>query len=184
MDNSKTILAKNIRYYMEKNQKTRAALCEALDIKYTTLSDWVNGKTYPRIDKLERLAAYFGIEKSALLEDREHLPPDAIPYTPRQTRPIPIVGVVNCGVPLLAEENIEGYKEKLINNHGISLVADVPYKDKSNVEHIHGTIEIPIKENLQRKLCLISKKDAVFSDNTKKFIKILKDHIAYMLYEN
>ena len=111
MDNSKTILAKNIRYYMEKNQKTRAALCEALDIKYTTLSDWVNGKTYPRIDKLERLAAYFGIEKSALLEDREHLPPDAIPYTPRQTRPIPIVGVVNCGVPLLAEENIEGYIE-------------------------------------------------------------------------
>ena len=59
MDSSKTILAKNIRYYMEKNQKTRAALCEALDIKYTTLSDWVNGKTYPRIDKLERLAAYF-----------------------------------------------------------------------------------------------------------------------------
>ena len=47
MDNSKTILAKNIRYYMEKNQKTRAALCEALDIKYTTLSDWVNGKPIP-----------------------------------------------------------------------------------------------------------------------------------------
>ena len=111
MDNSKTILAKNIRYLMEQKQKTRTELCEALDIKYTTLSDWVNGKTYPRIDKLERLAAYFGIEKSALLEDREHLPPDAIPYTPRQTRPIPIVGVVNCGVPLLAEENIEGYIE-------------------------------------------------------------------------
>ena len=73
MDNSKTILAKNIRYYMEKNQKTRAALCEALDIKYTTLSDWVNGKTYPRIDKIERMAAYFGVEKSALLEDRNHL---------------------------------------------------------------------------------------------------------------
>ena len=69
MDNSKTILAKNIRYYMEKNQKTRTELCEALGVKYTTLSDWVNGKTYPRIDKLERLAAYFGIEKSALLED-------------------------------------------------------------------------------------------------------------------
>ena len=47
MDNSKTILAKNIRYLMEQKQKTRTELCEALGVKYTTLSDWVNGKTYP-----------------------------------------------------------------------------------------------------------------------------------------
>lgn len=79
MDNSKTILAKNIRYLMEQKQKTRTELCEALGVKYTTLSDWVNGKTYPRIDKIERMAAYFGVEKSALLEDRNHLPQDAIP---------------------------------------------------------------------------------------------------------
>ena len=72
MDNSKTILAKNIRYLMEQKQKTRTELCEALGVKYTTLSDWVNGKTYPRIDKIERMAAYFGVEKSALLEDRRH----------------------------------------------------------------------------------------------------------------
>lgn len=111
MDSSKSILAKNIRDYMEKNQKTRTELCRALGVKYTTFSDWVNGKTYPRIDKLERLAAYFGIEPSALLEEPERLPQDAIPYTPRQTKPIPIVGVVNCGIPLLAEENIEGYIE-------------------------------------------------------------------------
>ena len=91
MDNSKTILAKNIRYLMEQKQKTRTELCEALGVKYTTLSDWVNGKTYPRIDKIERMAAYFGVEKSALLEDRNHLPQDAIPYTPRPTKPIPIV---------------------------------------------------------------------------------------------
>ena len=96
---------------------------------------------------------------------------DALPHNPGA-----------CQIRILKHQEV--YKEKLINNHGISLVADVPYKDKSNVEHIHGTIEIPIKENLQRKLCLISNKDAVFSDNTKKFIKILKDHIAYMLYEN
>lgn len=62
MDNSKTILAKNIRYLMEQKQKTRTELCEALGVKYTTLSDWVNGKTYPRIDKIERMAAYFGVE--------------------------------------------------------------------------------------------------------------------------
>lgn len=109
--NSKAILAKNIRHYMELNHKTRNELCEALGVKYTTLTDWVNGKTYPRIDKIELMAEYFGIEKSDLLEDRPKLPPDAIPYIPSPTISIPIVGAVNCGMPLLAEDNIEGYHE-------------------------------------------------------------------------
>lgn len=55
------------------------------------------------------------------------MPPDAIPYTPRQTRPIPIVGVVNCGVPLLAEENIEGYIE-------------TPLEDLNSGEDIFGCV--------------------------------------------
>lgn len=86
-------------------------MCEALGVKYTTLTDWVNGKTYPRIDKIELMANYFGIKKSDLVEDRVKLPPDAIPFVPRPTISIPIVGVVNCGMPLLAEDNIEGYHE-------------------------------------------------------------------------
>ena len=109
--NSKSILAKNIRHYMELNNKSRNDMCEDLGVKYTTLTDWVNGKTYPRIDKIELMANYFGIKKSDLVEDRVKLPPDAIPFVPRPTISIPIVGVVNCGMPLLAEDNIEGYHE-------------------------------------------------------------------------
>ena len=106
---SKQILARNIRHYMEQNNRTRNEMCEALGVKYTTFTDWVNAKTYPRIDRIEQLAAYFGIEKSDLLEER--LPAGAIPYQKRPTQPIPIVGVVSCGTPLLAEDNIEGYYE-------------------------------------------------------------------------
>lgn len=109
--NNKEILAKNIRHYMEQNHKTRGEMCEALGIKYTTFADWVNAKTYPRIDRIEQMANYFGIKKSALLEEHDQLPADAIPYQERPTQPIPIVGVVSCGMPLLAEDNIEGYHE-------------------------------------------------------------------------
>ena len=114
--NSKTILAKNIRHYMELNSKTRNDMCEALGVKYTTFTDWVNGKTYPRIERIEQIADYFGIGKSDLLEDHSRLPADAIPYRKRPTQPIPIVGAVSCGVPLLAEDNIEGYIETPIDD--------------------------------------------------------------------
>ena len=66
---NKAIMAKNIQYYMDKNQKSRQDICDALGIKYTTLSDWVKGKSYPRIDKIELMANYFGISKSDLVED-------------------------------------------------------------------------------------------------------------------
>lgn len=107
MKNSKDIMAKNIRHYMEQFGKSRNDMCQALGVKYTTFTDWVNGKTYPRIDRIEQMAAYFGIQKSDLVEDR--IPPDAIPYQERPTFPVPLVGIVSCGIPLLAEDNIEGY---------------------------------------------------------------------------
>ena len=109
--NSKKILAENIRHYMERNNKTRNEMCMALGVKYTTFTDRVNAKTYPRIERIEQIAACFGIETSALLEDPSRLPAGAIPYQKQPTQPIPLVGIVSCGVPLLAEDNIEGYIE-------------------------------------------------------------------------
>lgn len=65
---NKEIMAKNIRRYMEQKNVSRTDICKALDIKYTTFCDWINAKTYPRIDKIEMMANYFGIEKSDLVE--------------------------------------------------------------------------------------------------------------------
>lgn len=67
---NKQTMAQNIKYYMDKNGKSRKDMCEALGISYMTFSDWVNAKTYPRIDKIESMARYFGITKADLVEDR------------------------------------------------------------------------------------------------------------------
>lgn len=68
--NNKNIFALNLKRYMELNGKTRTDISEALGISYFTVSDWVKGKTYPRMDKVERLAEYFGILKSDLIEEK------------------------------------------------------------------------------------------------------------------
>lgn len=67
---NKTIIANNIQYYMDKTGKKRKELCMDLDIKYSTLSEWLQGKKYPRIDKIEKLADYFGVQKSDLIEEQ------------------------------------------------------------------------------------------------------------------
>ena len=67
---NKEIMSRNIKYYLQKSGKTRNDLVADLNLKYMTVSDWINGKTYPRIDKIEMLANYFGVMKSDLVEDR------------------------------------------------------------------------------------------------------------------
>lgn len=69
MDN-KNIFAANLKRYMEINGKTRRDVSEAIGVSYYTFTDWVKGKKYPRMDKVEKLAAYFGILKSDLIEEK------------------------------------------------------------------------------------------------------------------
>ena len=69
MDN-KSIFAQNLKRQMELCGKSRRDVCQALGFSYFTFSDWVNGKKYPRMDKVEKLADYFGILKSDLIEER------------------------------------------------------------------------------------------------------------------
>jgi transcriptional regulator with XRE-family HTH domain len=76
MDN-KNVFASNLKRYMEVNGRSRNDISEALGISYFTVSDWVNGKKYPRMDKVEMLANYFGVQKSDLIESKsEKIPPE------------------------------------------------------------------------------------------------------------
>mgnify|MGYP000737977494 FL=1 len=73
-DNSelnKKIFAKNLNYYMTTNNKTQSDLVTDLNLTASTVSDWANGKKYPRVDKMQLLADYFGILKSDLTEKHE-----------------------------------------------------------------------------------------------------------------
>lgn len=73
MDN-KNIFSINLKRYMREHGKSRKEVSEALGVSYYTFSDWVNGKKYPRMDKVEKLAKYFGILKSDLIEDKHQQP--------------------------------------------------------------------------------------------------------------
>ena len=69
MDN-RDVFSRNLRYQMELHNKSRQDISDALGISYFTVTSWTNGSKYPRMDKVEKLAAYFGILKSDLIEEK------------------------------------------------------------------------------------------------------------------
>lgn len=72
-EDTKKTIATNITLFMDIYSKTRKEVCQDLNIKYTTFCDWVNAKTYPRMEALEQLAYYFRVEvRDFLIETSEN----------------------------------------------------------------------------------------------------------------
>ena len=109
---NKKVISKNIRRFMSINNVDRMKLSKDLGIKYSTVSDWINEKTYPRIDKIELMANYFGVSKADLIEDLA-TPSNVVPVQKENMVAIPVIGTIACGDPILAEENIIGYRYHL-----------------------------------------------------------------------
>ena len=106
---NKQIMAKNIRYFMDLHNVNQSEVCHTLNIPMPTFSDWVNAKTYPRIDKIEMMANYFGISKADLVEERGKLPhPDLMPIKTKKWR---VLGEIACGEPIYANEDFDSYIE-------------------------------------------------------------------------
>lgn len=64
------IFARNLSRYMELCNKKQADIINDLGINKSAVSTWINGTRMPRMDKVQALADYFGINKSDLLEDK------------------------------------------------------------------------------------------------------------------
>lgn len=107
-DKQRAIFSQNLNYYMERAGKTTSDLSSDLNFPFSTVSDWVHGKKYPRMDKVQVLADYFGILKSNLTEENVcPLPGNVAVMEPMEK--IPLVGRIACGMPVFAEADIEGY---------------------------------------------------------------------------
>lgn len=68
---NKEIMATNLAYYVERSGKTQKEIAAVVGVAASTFNDWMKAKKYPRIDKIEILADYFGVLKSDLIEERK-----------------------------------------------------------------------------------------------------------------
>ena len=67
---AKKILSKNLKNLLERKGKTQTDMAKDLDLKESTVSSWINAVKYPRRDKIELLADYFGVMPSDITEDK------------------------------------------------------------------------------------------------------------------
>ena len=66
---NREIFARNLRNYVTLSGKMKKEVAAAIGVSTGHFSDWLACRSYPRLDKLQALADYFGIKKSDLTED-------------------------------------------------------------------------------------------------------------------
>lgn len=98
----KTIFSNNLKKYMNMIGVNQNDIAKITGVSQQSVSNWINRKQIPRMGIIERLADYFGILKSDLLEDKDDV---------SNGIKIPILGTVIAGIPVTAVEDIIGYEE-------------------------------------------------------------------------
>lgn len=65
------IVARNIRRLISRSGKTQKEVAKELGFNPTTFNTWCVGKILPSTGKVQYMADYFGVGKSALYEENE-----------------------------------------------------------------------------------------------------------------
>lgn len=105
---TKKIFAKNLNRILSSQGVRQYELAKYLNVSISAVSAWCSGDKMPRMDKIEKIAYFFGIPKSELLEDKyTNLPSNMEPM--RSLKQVPLVGEIACGLPILAQQNVTDY---------------------------------------------------------------------------
>lgn len=102
---SREIFAENLKFYINLRGKKQKELADDVGFPPSTVSNWVSGRKYPRVDTIELIAKALGVSKSQLIEDR------AKPANPQGKFLIPVLGRVQAGIPVEAVQDIIDYEE-------------------------------------------------------------------------
>lgn len=103
MDEYRLTFIRNVQRLMDARGLTQGELAEKIGVSKSVISSWMTGVRFPRMSGVEKLAAYFGVDKSALLESGA--------TEGNSARRIPVVGRVAAGIPIEAIQEITDWEE-------------------------------------------------------------------------
>lgn len=103
-----------IKKFRESRNMTQDELAELLDTTRQSISRYENGERKANQDLLFELASIFKVSLDDFFPVRNlYDQTNIIKVTPENMVAIPVIGTIACGDPILADENIIGYRYHL-----------------------------------------------------------------------
>ena len=112
MKNIEEIFRTNLKKYLKEQRKSQKELAEYVEVTPAIVSYYIKGTNTPRMDKIDKISKFFGIERSDLIgHNTDLLELEKNNLTLSQGIKIPVLGSVPAGIPITAVEDILDYEE-------------------------------------------------------------------------
>jgi len=128
-DIQKAIFSRNLNYFLQLNRKSQKEVADTLGISLSTFNSWCTGTKIPRMDKIQKLADYFGIKKSDLIDDKTDNQTQGY-YINEETRKIAQKIYENPALRILFDASRDAKPEDLL------YVADLIKRLKAKENHL------------------------------------------------
>ena len=144
-------------------------------ISASTFTDWKNGRSVPKADKLKKIADYFGVSLDYLMEG-------APAAAPAQERKVPIVGEIRAGSPILTNESLLGYESASVDTTDDYFFLKVQGDSMKNIGMIHGSLVLFHKQQYAEDGAVVACLVGGESATVKRFRRSQKN--VYLVPEN
>ncbi len=155
-------------------------------IPASTFSDWKNGRSVPKAEKMKRLADYFGVTLDSLLGDGDVCRQNTLGYSrTRDSIEVPIIGEIRAGSPIITNETLLGTELAEVDDAEEYFFLKICGDSMKNVGIIDGSLVLFRKQQYADEgdivACLVGGDSATVKrfSRTKKNIYLIPENENY-----
>ena len=123
---------------LKSNKTTVYRVSKSTGISASTFTDWKNGRSAPKMDKIKLIADYFGVSLDYMLSGGaagEVIVPRVL-----GGKNVPIIGEIRAGSPIITNETLLGYEKAEVNEPDEYFYLRVQGDSMKNIGMIEGSL--------------------------------------------
>ena len=131
---------KKFEALLRNNNTTVYKVSKATGIAQSTFSDWKSGRSTPKIDKLNKIADFFGVDISYFVDTNGYSSASLYYSSGREKKLVPIIGEIRAGSPIITNETLIGYEGASVDSTEDYFYLKVCGDSMKNIGMIDGSI--------------------------------------------
>lgn len=163
---------------LKTNKTTVYKVSKATGISASTFTDWKNGRSAPKMDKIKLIADFFGVSLEYMLSGCATADTAARPTGKR----IPIIGEIRAGSPIITNETLLGYEKAEVSEPDEYFYLRVQGDSMKNIGMVEGSLVLFRKQQYAEDGDIVACLVGGDSATVKRFRRVKK--YIYLMPEN
>ena len=168
---------------LKTNKTTVYRVSKSTGISASTFTDWKNGRSIPKMDKIKLIADFFGVSLDYMLSGGV-CGTSAVAHVSAGKR-VPIIGEIRAGSPIITNETLLGYEKAEVNEADEYFYLRVQGDSMKDIGMVEGSLVLFHKQQYAHDgeivACLVGGDSATvkrFHRNSKK-VSLLPENEDY-----